>query len=641
MKSFLSLDRNAIFTIRKNGIEAKYTAYQGNEFMEYDLLYEKSTDQENGVKCEISIKSSSEYWDFELKCIKKLAYYDTVILNINNEIQENIITRTDLFQFSSQHEFNTLHLCLKDVVYEIDYTKLGINAIYLPIALRFDLSSGLMPTPSRESLILNESSKQLILSKIKEVSNWFINRYNEENSKEFDTIREIYDQLENDYKEVTIEGKTFNVEDIVKYSDVQLVDWKVKNYSNLRPLKWFTTRKSYFLEGFSQIAKYNGRSWSSKRLYDLRWSKYNNSSFQFVICDSTLTIYLKQYLIDKFPRKELVIIRPSRKLKLFGSTSYMDTCKLYEFSKDKWRTIIQDWQRFENEYISTIPNFVGIQETPEFIKFVEDYKAEQKANRVRGIYSNTHKVLNKQKGEITLSLCRKKNSGYGNMFEKQTMAIGNLGKQKQLWVYFVNEEDKELASNLYTLFGQKIKVAFALKSEVKHLTNFHQFLNYQQFMQSQVFKRTMSSQIYGELLETYKDITKSNIDIIKNVLKPLANDIQKLKDYCNKNGKYIDDNELLNSMKAVAKEHNLYDYSLWDVYNRVKKELDKYSFISMLEVPKYWDENAQKSYKSLINQLLYHNLVTNKQLPDNLEVQFVEKEKSNIEESVELEETLA
>ena len=42
----------------------------------------------------------------------------------------------------------------------------GIPIIYIPIALRFGLEDGLTPTPSRESLILNQSSKdQSIKSK--------------------------------------------------------------------------------------------------------------------------------------------------------------------------------------------------------------------------------------------------------------------------------------------------------------------------------------------------------------------------------------------------------------------------------------------------------------------------------------------
>ena len=41
MKSFLALDRSATFIIRKDGIECKFISYMGDEFMEYDLIYEK------------------------------------------------------------------------------------------------------------------------------------------------------------------------------------------------------------------------------------------------------------------------------------------------------------------------------------------------------------------------------------------------------------------------------------------------------------------------------------------------------------------------------------------------------------------------------------------------------------------------
>ena len=59
-KSFLSLDRSATFICRKDGLEYKFLCYQGEEFLEYDLIYENETKEENGVRVEISINGWRE-----------------------------------------------------------------------------------------------------------------------------------------------------------------------------------------------------------------------------------------------------------------------------------------------------------------------------------------------------------------------------------------------------------------------------------------------------------------------------------------------------------------------------------------------------------------------------------------------------
>ena len=637
MKSYLSLNRNAIFTIRKDGVEAKYTAYQGTEFMEYDLIYEKPTEQENGVKCEIKIKDKSEYWEFEGKCIKKLAYYDTVVLNINGQLIENTITRTDLFQFSSQHDFTSMHLCLKDVLYDIDYNKLGISQINLPIAIRFNLNEGLIPTPSRENLIYNEHTKELILSKIKEIANFFVNKYNEENSQEFDTIREIWSTLEYDKKTITLAGKDFDVKEISKYSDIKLTGITVKNYT-LQPLKWYYGRKNELFHGLQQIARYKNSIWSTKRMYDKSFYNFEKTYNKFIIVDNVPSIYLKKWCLNKYPGKTLIFLKEGKKIKLYGgSTSYMSILRLNNFPKNQWRGLIQEWQRFEKEFTDSIENLSGIEETSEFIKFVEDYKEEQKANRKSGVYSGNYKTLDKKEGDITISYCRQKSIGYGYMFEKKAIPLHTLYKEKGLTVYFTKESDKELASNLFKFLKGKIKVCFLGKQEVKKVQDIHQFKTYKQFMtDSKVFKRAMSAQLFNELIDTYKTLTKSKIEVVEQVVKPLASKIKILKDYVIKNGKDDVDDDFLNSMKVVAKEHNLYDYMLWDVYTELKKDLEKYSFIALLEIPESWDEEGLKNYKSLVNKLLYHNLITNKQLPDNLEFQFVEKKLEIVEEPEEI-----
>jgi hypothetical protein len=80
-----------------------------------------------------------------------------------------IIARSEHFQFSEIANDSNLHLCLDNVYYPLDYTKLGINTLTVPIGLKFSLSDGIFPTPNRESIRYTSEAKAIILAKLVEV----------------------------------------------------------------------------------------------------------------------------------------------------------------------------------------------------------------------------------------------------------------------------------------------------------------------------------------------------------------------------------------------------------------------------------------------------------------------------------------
>ena len=57
-------------------------------------------------------------------------------------------------------------------------------------------------------------------------------------------------------------------------------------------------------------------------------------------------------------------------------------------------------------------------------------------------------------------------------------------------------------------------------------------------------------------------------------------------------------------MIEIAKEYNLYDYSLWDIFKRVEEGIKKYDFVAMIEEPRSWSEENKKKINQLIAQML-------------------------------------
>ena len=621
MKSFLALDRSATFTVRKDGIECKFIAYMGDEFMEYDLIYEQPTEEQNGFICELKINDYNEKREFRTKAIKRLAYYDTVLLYLDGTLHTNNILRSDDWQYSPNAS-SKLHLCLKDVYYEINFEQLGISQINIPIALRFGLEDGLTPTPSRESLILNQVSKTIILDKIKKVANWFIDRYNSE-WKEYETLKDAWDFINQYNFYVDINHIEFKINDLEKYADNKIKRTKVKNIENI---KWYYDSKQWLLSNYRVEAE-NAWNWinknPSKNIVEKLMVGWN-----IVVVDSEPKRRVKSYLQDKYSNALFITKICDRALgknNPTNSTTYFYTLELDKVPQHEWKNKIKELNYVENQLKENFIYELDIENSQGF----KDWVIKNKKERVYQSSDSNHKVLNKQEDEVTIAYGRNSYTGRKITFEKKTFKINTLNQNPYLTIYF---EDKDRATQYYELIGKKYKIALIGKKEQLKIKNIHNFMTEQEFQKSKAFKRIVTSIMFDELIETYESIyNRSSFDIIRELIRPLEEDIKLLQAYTNKNGKSIRDNELLDSMITVAKEYNLYDYQFMDVYNRCKESLDKYKFLNYIQKPNRWNEENIKEINSIITQFLYHQKMY-RGLHQELEFVIKEEEKQVVEE---------
>lgn len=642
MKSFMSLDRSATFTCRKDGKEWKFLAYQGVEFMEYDLLAEVPTDKENGVVCELSINGWSEFTQFRDKAKQKLAYYDTVVLQIQNNIINNQIIRSKDWQYSEYADYNHIHLCLKNVLYKIDWDKLGIATIYTPIALRFNLSEGLKPTPSRESLIWDVHTINLVKEKIKKVADYFVEKYNEQQKDEYELL-EVFDKITDSNKYVTLGNEEFKINDLLQYATITPKELKIKGI-NVETPEYYWNKRNYIFDEYTSLVDYTEQSWVIKRPSAPSYKDITENNVKLIEVNKTPSGLVKKFLLKKYNGKIKFISKvKQRKLgkkayNLRRDWDYMYILNLVTKPKQEYRQRITEWQFAENQFKLLIINELNVENSSEYLNWLAKYKEEQKNNRKLGINKGNHKVLNKQQGQVTLAYAIPKSIGNGYKFDKTVKNINELHKQPGLTILFT-EEQKELALQWRKL-QHKWQIAVVGKNEAKKIEGIHNHITYKQFMEkSKVFKRLATSFLFWDVIEQYNDVYSHNSQqIIQELLKPFSEDVQKLKDYATANGKYIRDNEVCDSIKAIAKEHNLYDYELWDVYQRVVKNVEKYSFISLIKNNTHNSEDTAK-IKSLINQILYHRKMYHNQF-EELEITVKQPEVTKIEEETILEEQL-
>ena len=596
--------------------------YQGEEFTEFDKLYEKPTDELNGVEVIVPIKDYYEAQEFVRKAKSKLAYYDTVILQIYGQIIQNTIFRSDDWQFSTQNTDNKLHFCLKDVYYSIDWDKLGIYSIGIPISLKFDLSDGLIPSPSREYIIYNESSKKIILDKIKKVANWFIDKYNSE-WKEYETLKDAWNFINQYNFYVNINDKKFKIDDLGKYADNKIKLTKVKNIENIN---WYYTNKQWLLSNYEVEAE-NNRIWISKHPSKNIVEKmmYN---YKIVVVDSEPKRRIKSYLQDKYPDALFITKICDRKLgkdDKQNKTTYFYTLELDKITQPEWKNKIKELNYVESQLKENFIYELDVENSQGF----KDWLEKRKKERVYKVSDSNYKVLDKKEDEVTIVFGRNSYAGKKITFEKETFKVSKLNQNPYLTIYF---EDKDRATQYYELIGKKYKIALIGKREQLKIKNIHNFMTEQEFQKSKVFKRIVTSIMFDELIETYRSVySRSSLDIIQNLIKPLEKDIEILQNYTSKNGKTIRNNELLDSMVSIAKEYNLYDYQFMDVYNRCKESLDKYKFLNYIQKPDRWNEENVKEVNSIITQFLYHQKMY-RGLHQELEFVVKEEEKEVVEE---------
>lgn len=622
MKSFLSLERSATFTCRKNGLERKYVVYEGAEFVNFDLVYCKDTTEENGVIAELVIADWNERYQFDQKARAKLAYYDTVVLLIDNVPVKNEIYRNELFQFSTLAINTIMHLCLKDVYYAIDFEALGIPTIYFPVAIRLGLGDGLTPTPSRESYITNAKTKELILGKIKDIADWFIDRYNE-TVKEFPSFMDGYDYIGNLSYFVRIDSRDFGLVSIKDFSKKQFLQPKVKGIKLRKPDDYKFRKHDLFKE--YGIAGYLNHSDSmqvnTSRMYmsiaDHVLAK--DTKGKTVLVSDSFRGNVKNYLKSKYTRGTLFIKRNSFEWKLgkkkevgqngqmkINTETYRYILDLVTRPRADWRPHIEEWNFVMKSITDTFKDETKVADTKEFADWVEAKK--QKMKLAKGTVSSTYAGLNKQVGDVTMAYSYRR---YGKIhFKKEAIPIASLEKNKFLTVLLDDDDNLDLAKEIVRCMQESksnvVKFAVVGKKERTKIPEHFQFINFKKFMSRDCkpFMRIASAIKFKEVLSALGNIKNYKNPVFAKALKFLSDDENVLKKYVDSNFRYGLATDIENIIIDVADEHKLYDQEFWDVYKRLKENTAKYDFITLIHVPSSTNAELTQKYETLVNQIL-------------------------------------
>lgn len=610
------------FIGRKNGIERKWIMYEGEVQPKIDCLYEKETTEPNGVKILINI-DNYDISNFSSKIKEQLSYFSNIYVfdeydKFNNEAK---IFENELFKWSENQDDDKMHVCLGEVYYPLDFKKLGINDIYLPIALKVGLDEGVVPTLSRESFILSPETKDLLLNKIKQVSEWFVKKYNE-NIQEFKNLKQAWEHINNSSKYVTICEKKFEVTSLEKYSDVKFNNIKVENIKYI-PLKLFKSNLDNLYYDYNIVGDLN---WNGNfREKNVSTSKYRILEYKSLLVDSNITGWFREYLKTLDYK---VFVKHSI-FKTQDLKYYVKLLNLKDYPKSDWRNIIQEWQRVKKEFVSeTIVDGTNLHLSKDCLDWKEENKSKPK-------YSNyVSKKLNKQKGDITIHYVKKTFGRSGLTFEKKTHPISKLHQLKYDLLIF-QEEDKEIAKEFHSELKKfsNYKCVFISKGEIKKLPNTKKFKMFAKIKQKpqelKLFSKIATALLYDKELQLYNSITYNLEDtLLENISDNLYESLKTIKEYVNKyEGDY---NNNVKIILEKAYETNDFDLTYESEYQSLKRFNEKFSFLKFMKCDRYDKEGFNKE----INKQLLMRRICNPDSYPEFSICISESKNVEMEESI-------
>ena len=258
------------FVARKDGMERKYMMYEGEDVNTIDQIYSQETDERNGVKVIIPIKS----WhvsDFRSKIKEQLCYFESVYFDVE-EIDNNFtIHRSEYYQFSEMCDKDEMHVCLDDVYYPIDWAKLDMDRIRMPLGIRFDLTDGLFPTPNREALRYTAEAKDVIKARITDVANHFVDKYND-NVNTGDDLKSLYTYYNSNDRFIEHLGSNMDITKLIKYATTDIDTPELKGLKGSKFSDLWSCKELWMHSLECKFTMKNGKLYNADKTYVSGWN---------------------------------------------------------------------------------------------------------------------------------------------------------------------------------------------------------------------------------------------------------------------------------------------------------------------------------------------------------------------------------
>ena len=647
-KAPLAYTSTFYFTARKNGMERKYMMYEGEEVNSIDLLHETPTDQPNGVKVTIPVNYYDRH-DFVRKTKEQLAYFENVYFNVlDNEVSNDFtIHRSEHYQASSLSRDSYLHVCLDNVYYPLDFTRLGIDRISVPVGLRFSLTDGLFPTPNRESIRYTKEAKDIILAKIGKMVDHFITKYNETVADSDDFMAVLrYHATNRRYVDVPGKNTNFDLSDLVKHGSVLIASPKVSSLKKL-DLQKLVRNKEYILGEYDKkFELYNGRMSQVKSYWRSGVDVINRNDEPHYFYSEKISGAMKDYIKSIAPKsRHAYFIRKVKTFKLGSLTkmndydTYMKLLDLENYPRTEWRELIAEFQTVLASLTSTFINLDEMVIPQAFL----DSRKKQKGITVTVGGTKVRRV--KLEGEVIgrqLVDLERSVDGKNSKLVSKIYGLAEMHKYNKLVIYGTQADISTMDKLYASVNKNKVELAVFSERELKTLStiNVHNLIPLSKFMEgkNKPFKRIVTAYLIQKLHNNFSRsfIRKEKIGLIST---DLYEKMKRLNDY--KNEHYCGGNDTIyNSMLEVAQTHNLFDMEIYHEYVEVKNLLERLPFIEAMsdKIQSYDNDNSPiiSAFRDLFKyhghriDWKHYNITINEEVVEELTENSVEELVENI-----------
>jgi hypothetical protein len=601
-KAPLAYASSFYFTCRKDGVERKYMMYEGEETNTIDLIYEKPTTEDNGVKIIVPIKWGDRH-DFTNKIKEQLAYFEHVYFNVDGIKNDFIIHRSNIFQFSELASDKYLHVCLDDVYYPLDFNKLGIDKIEIPVGLKLSLTDGVFPTPNRESLRYTPEAKKAILEKIQRFANVMTQRYNQSVTVDSD-VYAVLKYYTSNSRYVKMFGKDFDYNQLVKFATATLATPTIPGVNTLKLDTLASVAFSSLLSNYRRSYKYeNSRMYEIKN--DNNWYSrvdWDDPKKRHYLLNGDMRGHKKAYLrelVEDHESRTVYFIKEKAKHKqvtLKGSQGYKELLKLNNYPKDQWRTVIKEWKHIESLLLADLVDADAIEVPQDWLDARNNSKvAKMKATKAaKG--AKLEGDFNCKKAEDLLRY----NDGRKCKFVAGRLNVQTIEEGDTLYVYThhddflkldkMYEDTKKMGIQYITLSQRELDVIEDSGETVDNLVSYDNFVKgHEKFVQIVTAVRI------HKFCNKYSDVFDKR-SFIKEVNLVLATDLKNLTDYRALYlypARHISFGDL-DALMKIAEENNLFDDTYYQLQEKVHQLLKThYYFNTLAKVMNYSHTSSQ------------------------------------------------
>lgn len=356
-KSIFSYTNQFTITSVFEGVKREWIFSKDVGSIKISLILEEDTTEISGTSFVFRIKDDyGEVRSWYNTITETITYFKGVYFTCNigewwnqaDVFNKKPIIEGDTFYYRNLAT-NNLQICLDQVIYMVDQQDLNLPYVSFPFALKFTMNDGLIPTPSRESLIMSNATKDLIKMRfrecLKELDKYCTNKkvslyeYYLNNSNVIFRISNIDIEV---HKNINITCHKLGLPNFIELN------------SNLSKLNLNDASIKMFFLSHVTISHYISHG---KITYE-RQSCHLKEIKKGIVFQNRLTPPIANFLRETANDCYILKLREPVSLRTQGfRKGYIENLGLNNYPRNEWRQIITAWQEEIQKYISLAKTF--------------------------------------------------------------------------------------------------------------------------------------------------------------------------------------------------------------------------------------------------------------------------------------------